>query len=199
MTGSISEDTATAVQEVFPGIEFADLVTGRTSLGFELSSWNAGVLDSGEVPYLGRLSSYLATEELAVHHLEKLRRVVSVLGAGRRHLYLLIASIGRWGDVRSTSPGWFLEGDFIALTGLTDLSVNFFDVVDKRMEIEWKLSARFAPITAHMSARPVAQAAHHMLHIGCHHTVHGKPEPTRSIIVAVPLNCGAERSGEPRP
>lgn len=120
-TGTISADATTEIQEVFPGIEFGAPVDDPSKPGFRLISWNAAALDSGDVPYLERLSSYLATEERPVHHLAKLEREARHLGSQRRHLYLLVASAGRWGNLLPTSPSWFTEGDFTPPEGLTDL------------------------------------------------------------------------------
>ena len=119
--GPISTETAAAVQDVFPGIEFGAPIDGVDKSGFELNSWNAAVVDSDEVPYLKRLSNYLGTAERPLHHLEKLAREAVALGAQRRHLYLLVASTGRWGDLLPTSPSWFTDGNFTAPVGLTDL------------------------------------------------------------------------------
>lgn len=119
--GAISADAAAEAAAVFPGLEFRDPIDDPERSGFWLSSWNAAALDSGDVPYLERLSAYLATEERPVHHLDKLAREAAALGAQRRHLYLLVASAGRWGNLLPTSPSWFTDGTFTAPDGLTDL------------------------------------------------------------------------------
>jgi hypothetical protein len=119
--GAISAGAVASMQEVFPGIEFGAPTDEPGTTGFALSSWNAAVLESGEVPYLDRLSRYLATEDRPVHHLEKLEREANTLGAQRQHLYLLVASTGRWGNLLPTSPSWFTDGTFTAPDGLTDL------------------------------------------------------------------------------
>ncbi|GAB3578158.1 hypothetical protein GCM10027406_13890 [Leifsonia lichenia] len=119
--GAISDDAAEAIQEVFPGLEFRPPIYAQGKSGFALESWNAAVSDSGEIPYLERLSTFLATAERPVHHLAKLEREAVELGAQRQHLYLLMASTGRWGNLAPTSPSWFTEGIFTAPDGLTDL------------------------------------------------------------------------------
>lgn len=106
---------------MFPGIEFGAPINDPSKSGFELMSWNAAALDFDQVPYLERLSSYLATEERPVHHLVKLEREAQDLGSQRRHLYLLAASTGRWGNLLPTSPSWFTDGTFTAPDELTDL------------------------------------------------------------------------------
>lgn len=119
--GAISAEAAAAAADVFPGIEFRDPIEDPERHGFVLSSLNAAALDSGDVPYLERLSVYLQAEERPVHHLAKLAREAAELGAQRRHLYLLVASAGRWGNLLPTSPSWFTDGIFTAPDGLTDL------------------------------------------------------------------------------
>lgn len=118
--GVVSDEAAAAIQAVFPGIEFGVPSAESGKSGFELVSWNAA-MDSGNAPYLQRLSAYLATEERPAHHLEKLHRESIALGARRRHLYLLVAAAGRWGNLLPTSPSWFTDGEFTAPEGLTDL------------------------------------------------------------------------------
>ncbi len=120
-SGHVSAEATAAIQEVFPGIEFGAPIDDPRRSGFQLTSWNAAATDSGDVPYLERLSRYLATEERPVHHLEKLAREAKDLGSQRRHLYLLVASAGRWGNLLPTSPSWFTDGAFTAPDGLTDL------------------------------------------------------------------------------
>ncbi|MCV0334563.1 hypothetical protein [Microbacterium sp.] len=119
--GAISAEAAAEAAAVFPGIGFHDPIDDPERRGFWLSSWGAGVRDSGDVPYLERLSAYLAAEERPVHHVAKLAREAAALGAQRRHLYLLVASAGQWGDLLPTSPSWFTDGTFTAPEGLTDL------------------------------------------------------------------------------
>lgn len=119
--GAISVEAAAAAADVFPGIEFREPTDDPERGGFWLSSLNAGMLDSGDVPYLERLSAYLATEERPVHHLDKLAREAAALGVRRRHLYLLVAASGRWGNLLPTSPSWFTDGTFTAPEDLTDL------------------------------------------------------------------------------
>lgn len=119
--GSISEEATAEIATVFPGIEFGTPVAEPGRSGFRLESWNAAAVDSGSIPYLDRLSAYLATEERPVHHLEKLDREATTLGAQRQHLYLLMAAAGRWGNLLPTSPSWFTDGIFTAPEHLTDL------------------------------------------------------------------------------
>ncbi|MDT3316379.1 hypothetical protein Q9S71_06035 [Microbacterium sp. KSW4-11] len=119
--GEISGDAAAAIGSVFPGIEFGAPRAEAGKSGFILTSWNAATTDSANVPYLERLSAYLASEERPVHHLEKLHREAIALGARRQHLYLLVAAAGRWGNLLPTSPSWFTDGDFVPPEGLTDL------------------------------------------------------------------------------
>ncbi|GAA2887062.1 hypothetical protein [Microbacterium esteraromaticum] len=119
--GAISAEAAAEAAAVFPGIEFRDPIDDPERGGFWLSSLNAAVRDPEDVPYLERLSAYLAAEERPVHHVVKLAREAAALGAQRRHLYLLVASAGQWGDLVPTSPSWFTDGTFTAPNGLTDL------------------------------------------------------------------------------
>lgn len=137
--GAISAEAAAAAAAVFPGIEFREPIEDPDRSGFVLSSLNAAVLGSDDVPYLERLSAYLATEERPVHHVDKLAREAAVLGAHRRHLYLLVASTGRWGDLLPTSPSWFTDGTFTAPAGLTDLWLDGGTgyIMRWRREIGW--------------------------------------------------------------
>jgi hypothetical protein len=119
--GTISAEATAAIQEVLPGIEFGAPIDAPGKSGFQLMSWNAAALDSTAVPYLERLSSYLATGERPVPHLVKLEREAREFDSQRCHLYLLVASTGRWGNLLPTSPRWFTDGTFTAQEGLTDL------------------------------------------------------------------------------
>lgn len=120
-SGAISAEAAAEAAAVFPGIEFRDPIDDPERGGFRLSSLNAAVRDPEDVPYLERLSAYLAAEERPVHHVAKLAREATNLGAQRRHLYLLVASAGEWGGLLPTSPSWFTDGTFTAPDDLTDL------------------------------------------------------------------------------
>ncbi|PVW05438.1 hypothetical protein DEA06_06780 [Microbacterium sp. Gd 4-13] len=120
-TGDLSADTVAELQAVFPGLEVGQWVGEIESGGFKLSSWNAAVAPSGDVPYLDRLTTYLSTDRQAVRHVDKLRREAETLGAERTHLFLLVASSGTWGNLLPTSPSWFTEGVFVAPDGLTDI------------------------------------------------------------------------------
>ena len=119
--GAISTEAAAEAAAVFPGIEFREPIDDPERNGFVLSGFNAAVRESDDVPYLERLSTYLAAEERPVHHVAKLAREAAALGAQRQHLYLLIASTGGWGDLLPTSPSWFTDGTFTAPDDLTDL------------------------------------------------------------------------------
>lgn len=119
--GDLSTDTVAELQAVFPGLQFGQWVGEMERGGFEVSSWNAAVAPSNGVPYLDRLSNYLATDRQALRHVDKLRREAVTLGAKRTHLFLLVASTGARGNLLPTSPSWFTEGTFTAPAGLTDL------------------------------------------------------------------------------
>lgn len=89
--GSISAEAAAEAAAVFPGVEFRDPIDDPERRGFWLNSIDAAVRDPEDVPYLERLSAYLAAEERPVHHIAKLAREAVALGTQRRHLYLLVA------------------------------------------------------------------------------------------------------------
>lgn len=120
-TGVISAEVAAEAATVFPGIAFGESIDDEERCGFVLSSFNAAVPVVGDSPYLERLSVYLDTEQRPVHHIAKLAREAKALSAKRRHLYLLVASTGQWGDLLPTSPSWFTDGVFTAPDALTDL------------------------------------------------------------------------------
>lgn len=87
----------------------------------EVVSWSTNTPDSGDEPYLDRLTRYLNNSSLIASKMEKLARESRVLSAQRRHLYLLMASMGLDGMLLPTSPSYLTWGDFRAPSELTDL------------------------------------------------------------------------------
>jgi len=118
--GHPTPEALSQIQAVFPGLTISPS-TDFGEPGFQLDSWNAAVPEDDSTPYLDRLSTYLSGEERPVHHLEKLKREANNLGAQRSHLYLLVASAGRWGGLFPASPSYFQGNSFVAPESLTDL------------------------------------------------------------------------------
>ena len=87
----------------------------------EVVSWSTNTPDSGDEPYLNRLSRYLSNSPLIQSKMEKLIRESEALSAERRHLYPLMASMGLDGALLPTSPSYLTWGDFRAPPELTDL------------------------------------------------------------------------------
>ena len=92
-----------------------------TTARVEVVSWSTNTPDSGDEPYLDRLTRYLFSSSLIASKTEKLTRESRVLSAQRRHLYLLMASMGLDGALLPTSPSYLTWGDFRTPSEITDL------------------------------------------------------------------------------
>ena len=131
----------------------ADPDAGTVELGSGLSAWpfsderpagvyfssaNAEIAERAEIPYLDRLSAYLATDSNIARHVEKLRAESATLAARRTHLYLPIAASGENGDLLALSPSLFTWGTFTPIDGITDLWLaNGLDVFHWSAETGW--------------------------------------------------------------
>lgn len=119
-TGELSESVCAELEAVFPSLQLGQPRLDHLRHGFHLISLHARV-ENRDAPYLDHLSEYLATNQRAVHHVEKLLREQEATGADRLHLYLLVAATGEHGNLLPTSPSWLTEGEFTAPEPLTDI------------------------------------------------------------------------------
>ncbi len=83
-------------------------------------SWSANIPDGQDVPYLDRLSEFLATD-LIQNKLLKLQRDGKELGAARQHLYVLLATSGAYGGLLLNAPQALTLGEFAPPAGFPDL------------------------------------------------------------------------------
>lgn len=102
------------------------------------SSANAEITERPEVPYLDRLSEYIASDENIAKHVAKLLAEGAELDARRFHLFLPISASGTNGDLLPASPSFFTWGTFVPIEGVTDLWLaNGFDVFHWSAEAGW--------------------------------------------------------------
>jgi hypothetical protein len=106
-------------------LESADWIRVRRGDGdasrVEVVSWSANIPDSGDVPYLDRLTTYLGTSSLIARKREKLVREAIALGTQKRHLYLLMSATGAGGGLLPASPSYMTWGQFSPPEDLTDI------------------------------------------------------------------------------
>jgi hypothetical protein len=119
--GDLTAETRAELHDIFPSLQVGAPRMDPARAGFTLVSWSARVEPSQDVPYLERLSDYLRESERGQHHIEKLKREAKEVSADHLHLYLLVASTGKWGNLLATSPSYLTEGIFEPPASLTDI------------------------------------------------------------------------------
>ena len=105
-----------------------------------IASWSANIPEIGNEPYLDRLSRFLSGSKLIGEKTRKLKREAITLCAPRRHLYLMMASMGDEGGLLPLSRS-YLSGAFIAPAGLTDIWLDggFGEIYHWVLEAGWTL------------------------------------------------------------